>query len=334
VTKKRDLSLLSGAKVLVTGAGGFIGSHLIEELVREGAKVRCFIRYTSRADIGALKWVESGILEKLDLYFGDLRDLRAVQEALRDIDIVFHLGAVISVPYSFLHPFEVVETNVIGSLNIFEAARALKPSVVVHLSTSEVYGTAQYIPIDENHPRKAQSPYAASKIGADELARSFHLAYGVPIVVVRPFNTYGPRQSQRAVIPTITVQALKNEVVKLGFVESIRDFLFVKDTVEGLMLAAIEKNAIGKEIQLATGFGHRIMDVAKKILEILGVERVIEIKKERMRPGKSEVLQLIGSPMEAKEILGWEPSTSLDDGLQRTVNWIRDNLDFYEREIL
>ena len=323
-----------GKRVLVTGAGGFIGSHLVETLVSLGAKVTAFLRYTSRADIGALSEVGNRVIDEVELMFGDLRDPEAMREAVRDKEYVFHLGAVISVPYSFVHPVEVVETNISGTLNVLNAAKETKPISIVHLSTSEVYGTARYTPIDEFHPKRAQSPYAASKIGADEIARSFHLAYNLPVVIVRPFNTFGPRQSQRAVITTITVQALKNEKIKLGYVESVRDFVFVKDTVMGLCLAALSDDAHGEELNLATGRGHRIRDVAERVLDILGVQRDIEIEESRMRPGKSEVLKLVGSNERAKQIIGWEPQTSFEEGLEITVKWIRDHLDFYKREIL
>lgn len=327
------LSQIEGRSVLVTGAGGFIGSHLTETLQRLGAHVTAFVRYTSRAEIGALQFSEKSTLEKINLFFGDLRDPEAVREAVKDQEILFHLGAVISVPYSFIHPFEVVETNILGTLNVLQAARLSRPEIIVHLSTSEVYGTAQYVPIDEFHPKRAQSPYAASKIGADELARSFYLAYNLPVVIVRPFNTFGPRQSQRAVISTITVQALKEEEVMLGHIDSIRDFVFVKDTVRGLIMAALRPKAIGEEIQLATGSGHKIRDVAMEILEILGIKKNLKVLKERMRPGKSEVQRLIGSVERAKRILGWDAEIPFKEGLRETVGWIKRHLDFYEREV-
>jgi dTDP-glucose 4,6-dehydratase len=269
----------------------------------------------------------------IEFVYGDLRDPRAVREALDGIDVVFHLGAVISVPYSFIHPREVVDVNVMGTLNVLEAARDLDPKAIVHVSTSEVFGTAVSESIDETHRRHAQSPYAASKTGADELARSFHLAYGLPVRVVRPFNTFGPRQSLRAVITTIVVQALLADRVKLGNLESVRDFTYVKDTVSGLIRAAEVDSAVGRDINLGTGSGISIGEIASMILGILGLEREIEVERDRFRPGKSEVEQLLSDNTLAREILEWKPAHTLSEGLGLTVNWIRDHLDLYKREI-
>src|SRR5574342_430018 len=232
--------------VLVTGAGGFIASHLVQRLVTEGAKVRAFVRYNSRGDVGLLRMLPVEVFSQLELVAGDLRDMEAVREAMQDIDTVFHLGALIAIPYSYVHPREVIETNVMGTLNVLMAARELGTRRVIHTSTSEVYGTAQYVPIDERHPLQGQSPYSASKIGADRIAESFYRSFNVPVVTLRPFNTYGPRQSTRAVIPTIITQALTREEVKLGSLEPSRDFTFVADTVEGFLRVASAENVLGE----------------------------------------------------------------------------------------
>jgi dTDP-glucose 4,6-dehydratase len=320
-------------KVLVTGAAGFIGSHLVETLLKEGASVTAFIRYTSTGSIGMLEEIPIDKLEKVELYFGDLRDPYAVREALKGKDTVFHLGAVISVPYSYIHPREVIEVNVLGTLNILEASREFKIPNIVVVSTSEVFGTALYTPIDENHPRRGQSPYAASKISADEISRSFHLTYELPVKIIRPFNTFGPRQSQRAVISTIIVQALKGEEVKLGNLESVRDFTYVSDTVKGILLCGEKEDAIGRDINLGTGRGYRIRDVAERIFRILGTDKKIIVERERLRPEDSEVEKLIASNALASSLLGWKPEVDLDEGLRLTIDWIKDHIDFYRREI-
>jgi len=319
-------------KVLVTGAGGFIGSHLTEHLVEEGAKVRAFVRYTGRGEIGMLRWLKSDDLSKIELIRGDLRDVDAVRSAVKDMDLVFHLGAVIAIPYSYIHPREVIETNVIGTLNVLMAAREFSTPKIIHTSTSEVYGTAQYTPIDEYHPLQGQSPYSASKIGADKIAQSFALSYDLPVITLRPFNTYGPRQSARAVIPSIIVQTLTKDQINLGSLDPIRDFTFVSDTVKGFLLAAEAKEAIGKDVHLGTGEAISIGDLVSKIFMIIGKSPKIICDSQRLRPEKSEVMKLLASNEKARELLGWNPQISLDIGLQSTIEWVSRHLDLYSKD--
>jgi len=322
-----------GKRALVTGAAGFIGSHLVEELVGAGASVRAFVRYTSRGDVGMLEDLEGAVFDEVEIFYGDLRDKSAVEKALEDVDVVFHLGAVISIPYSYLNPEEVVHVNVMGTLSVLQSALKFKIPRVVHVSTSEVYGTAQYVPIDENHPKRGQSPYSASKIGADELARSFYLTYGLPVRIVRPFNTFGPRQSQRAVISTIIVQALKAEEIHLGNLDTVRDFTFVKDTVRGLVKAAERDETVGQEINLGTGKGWSIGETARIVLDVLGVDKKIVVERDRFRPEKSEVYRLISDNSKAKELLSWSPRYSFEEGLKITVDWFKEHLELYRREV-
>lgn len=317
-------------RVLVTGAGGFIASHLVERLIAEGARVRAFVRYNSRGDLGLLRMLPPEALSQLDIVAGDLRDVEAVRESVKDIDTVFHLGALIAIPYSYVHPREVVETNVMGTLNVLMAAREFGTRRVVHTSTSEVYGTARYVPIDENHPLQGQSPYSASKIGADRIAESFYRSFNVPVVTIRPFNTYGPRQSARAVIPTIISQALTRDEVKLGSLEPSRDFTFVADTVDGFLRVASADDVLGEEINLGNDNTIRIGDLAEKIFGMIGRTPRLVTDSQRIRPGKSEVLKLWASNKKAKELIGWEPRVSLDEGLRRTVEWISAHLDLYQ----
>jgi dTDP-glucose 4,6-dehydratase len=317
-------------KVLVTGAGGFIASHLVERLVAEGAEVRAFIRYNSRGDLGLLRMLPIEVFSQLEVIAGDLRDVEAVRVAIKDIDTVFHLGALIAIPYSYVHPREVVETNVMGTLNVLMAARELGTRRVIHTSTSEVYGTAQYVPIDEKHPLQGQSPYSASKIGADRIAESFYRSFNVPVVTLRPFNTYGPRQSARAVIPTIISQALTQDEVKLGSLEPSRDFTFVEDTVEGFLRVASADNVLGEEINLGNDNTIRIGDLADKIFGIIGRTPSVITDSQRIRPGKSEVMKLWASNKKGKDLIGWEPRVSLDSGLRRTIEWISAHLDRYQ----
>jgi dTDP-glucose 4,6-dehydratase len=319
-------------RVLVTGAGGFLGSHLTEDLVRRGAAVRAFVRYNSRGDLGLLELAPREVLSEVEIARGDLRDADAVRAAVRGRDVVFHLGAAISIPYSFVQPRDVIETNVGGTLNLLTAARDSSVARVIHTSTSEVYGTARYVPIDEEHPLQAQSPYAASKIAADKLAQSFHCAFGLPIVVVRPFNSFGPRQSLRAVIPTIISQVLTRDRLELGELATTRDFTYVSDTVRGFLCAGAASGGEGEEFNLGTGIGVRIGDLAQAIMEQAG--RTLEVRSaaERLRPPKSEVLRLIAQSLRAKERLGWEPEVSLAEGLKETIEWMRSHMDRYRRE--
>jgi dTDP-glucose 4,6-dehydratase len=316
--------------VLVTGAGGFIGSHLVERLHAEGAKVRAFVRYNSRGDAGFLRQLPPETLTQLEIVGGDIRDSSAILTASEGVDVIFHLGALISIPYSYVHPREVTESNILGTLNVLEAARHHQTARVIHTSTSEVYGTARYAPIDERHPLQGQSPYSASKIGADKLVESFHLSFNLPVVTVRPFNTFGPRQSARAVIPTIITQALAGRDIKLGNLDTTRDFTFVDDTVDGFLKAAQADGAVGGTFNLGTGVEIRVGDLAEKIIAATGSQAHVQVDAQRLRPDKSEVLRLISDNSLAQEALGWSPRVSLDEGLGRTIAWIRDHLDMYK----
>ena len=319
----------NGKKVLVTGAGGFIASHLVEHLVREGAQVRGFVRYNSRNDLGMLKWLAPEILSQIEIMQGDLRDNEAVRNAVRGMDTVFHLGALIAIPYSYVNPREVIDVNIMGTLNVLMAARDFGTRRVVHTSTSEVYGTAQYVPIDEKHPLQGQSPYSASKIGADRIAESFYRSFETPVVTLRPFNTFGPGQSMRAVIPTIIVQALTRDEVKLGSLEPSRDFTFAKDTANGFVKVAEAEGVLGEEINLGNDNTIRIGDLAEKIFKIIGKTPKIVADPQRVRPGKSEVMKLWASNEKAKHMIGWEPRISLDEGLRDTIEWISAHIDLY-----
>lgn len=322
---------LKNQTVLVTGGGGFIGSRLCERLVQSGATVRAFVRYTSRAEIGLLRFLEPDILKKIEIIRGDLRDFSAVAQSLRGVDIVFHLGALISIPYSYVHPVETVQTNVIGTLNILEACRK-SGAKLVHTSTSEVYGTALRVPIDEDHPLQGQSPYSASKIGADKLVESYFRSFGLPTVTVRPFNTYGPGQSTRAVIPTIITQALAGGVVRLGNLDAIRDFTYLDDTVEGFLLTAQADTWNGETYNLGSGEEISIGAIAALIFRLMGKQAEIQLEKSRLRPEKSEVLRLISDNRKAKLELGWQPTVGMEEGLQRTIRWIGEHLDLYQPE--
>jgi NAD dependent epimerase/dehydratase len=319
-----------GKKVLVTGAGGFIGSHLVEKLAHSGAEVRAFVRYNSRGDPGLLSLLPRGILDKLEIVPGDLRDLQALLSVSRDVEIIFHLGALIAIPYSYKHPAEVVESNVLGTLNVLLASRENKISRLVHTSSSEVYGSAVRVPIDETHPLQGQSPYSASKIGADKIAESFYCAYDLPVVTIRPFNTFGPRQSARAVIPSIIIQAINQNVVHLGNLEANRDFTYISDTVDGFLCAAQTSCIEGKTINLGVGSEIRIMELANEIVSILGKPVDIVVDSERLRPIKSEVTRLLSDNRLARELLGWTPKVSLRDGLIKTIEWISEHRQYYQ----
>ena len=317
--------------VLVTGAGGFIGSRLCERLIETGASVRAFVRYTSRAEIGLLKLLPAEILQRIEIIRGDLRDFSAVEQAAKGTDTVFHLGALISIPYSYVHPVETVQTNVIGTMNILEACRKVGAKLV-HTSTSEVYGTALRVPIDEDHPLQGQSPYSASKIGADKLVESYYRSFDVPSITIRPFNTYGPGQSNRAVIPTIITQALAGEVVRLGNLDAIRDFTYLDDTVEGFLLAGQAGLWDGETYNLGSGQEISIGDIAELIFKIMGKQPVIQVEQSRLRPEKSEVLRLISDNQKVKAALGWQPKVGMEEGLRRTIAWINAHLDLYNPE--
>ena len=317
-------------RIVITGAGGFIGSHLVERLVAEGASVKAFVRYNSRNDPGLLKLLSPEILSRIEIIGGDLRDAQAIFSLIDGCQYVFHLGALISIPYSYLHPAEVAESNFIGTLNVLNACRMAEVEMLIHTSTSEVYGTALHVPIDESHPLQGQSPYSASKIGADKLAESFYSAFGLPVVTVRPFNTYGPRQSARAVIPTIITQAFAQQTIYLGNLETTRDFTYVDDTVDGFIKAAEAQDVDGTTINLGTGEEIKISTLADNIIEIIGSSANVEIDPKRLRPKDSEVFRLLSDNSKAFQLLGWEPKTTIEQGLKKTIEWITNHLDLYQ----
>ena len=317
----------NGRPVLVTGAGGFIGSHLVERLVSEGATVRALVSYRSTGEAG---WLDrSAQREAVEVVRGDLRDRELVRSAAKGCEVVFHLGALIAIPYSYQAPLSYIETNIIGTLNVLQVARDLGLARVVHTSTSEVYGTAQTVPISEQHPLQGQSPYSASKIGADKMAEAFHVSFGLPVATVRPFNTYGPRQSARAVIPTLITQALVGNTLRVGNTTPTRDFTFVEDTVDGFLRAGTAEAAIGQTVNLGTGREISIEDLARLIARLCNVSCTMERDDQRVRRTGSEVERLCSDNRRAAELLGWAPSVSLEEGLRRTIVWIRDNLALY-----
>jgi dTDP-glucose 4,6-dehydratase len=322
-----------GRSVLVTGAGGFIGSHLAEALARAGASVRAFVRYTSRGDYGWLEAADPDVLREFEIFRGDLANPEAVAGAVAGRDVVFHLGALIPIPYSYRHPREFVTANVTGALNVLESARRGEVQRIVHTSTSEVYGTAQEIPINEEHRLHPQSPYAATKVAADQLALSYQRSFGTPVAVVRPFNTYGPRQSARAVIPTIVTQALSRETIELGATETTRDFLFVGDTVAGVMRAGSAEEIEGEVINLGTGVEVSIAEVVQHVLRLLQRDVPVSFDDDRLRPPDSEVERLVADIAKAKALLGWAPETDLDEGLQLTIDWLTGSLSEYKPTI-
>ncbi len=314
-------------KVLVTGAGGFIGSHLTERLVKLGADVRALIHYNS---LGSWGWLSHSVLhEKMEIISGDICDCDSVFNALKDREMVFHLAALIAIPYSYHAPASYVRTNIEGTLNVLQSARSIGLERVVHTSTSEVYGTARYAPIDESHPLQGQSPYSASKIGADKIAESFYLSFETPVVTIRPFNTFGPRQSARAVIPTIISQLLVGNNVRLGSLHSTRDLNFVENTVDGFIACAENPMTVGRTINLGSGREISVGDLAHLIAKLMGKSLEIDSDNERLRPSGSEVERLIADTKLMHELTGWEPRFSLEQGLERTISWIKENLSFY-----
>ena len=315
------------SKILVTGAGGFIGSHLAEELVRQGEDVRALVRYNSRDERGLLEDLPKEMINQIEVVPGDLKDPDGVKKAVKGCTKIFHLGALIGIPYSYVHPFDFIQTNVIGTANLLNAS--LENGAFerfIHTSTSEVYGTAQYVPIDEKHPLQAQSPYAASKIAADKLAESYALSFNLPVATLRPFNTFGPRQSLRAIIPTIISQALGDGNIHLGNTKPRRDFLFVKDTVRGFIEIGKCDEAIGKVVNIGTGRDVSIEDLAEKIIGLIGGDGKIKVENLRIRPEKSEVMQLLADTRLARKLFGWAPKYSLEEGLKETMEWYRKNL--------
>ncbi|MDR3587867.1 MAG: SDR family NAD(P)-dependent oxidoreductase [Desulfosporosinus sp.] len=317
-------------QVLVTGAGGFIGSHLTEALVKARAKVRVFIRYNSRDGRGNLEDLEPSILEQIEIIAGDLRDADVIERSVKGCDSVFHLGALVGIPYSYKNPREVVETNIMGTFNILTAARDHGVNRIVHTSTSEVYGSARYVPIDEAHPLQGQSPYSASKIGADMLAESFYASFELPVVTIRPFNCYGPRQSARAIIPTLITQALACKEIRLGNTDARRDFTFVTDTAEAFMKAAQTPEAVGKVINVGSGQEISIGQLANIIIDSIQSTAKIVVDEARIRPIRSEVNRLLADNRLAKETLGWEPHVSLEQGVKRTVAWIAAHMNRFQ----
>ena len=315
-----------GKRVLVTGAAGFIGSHVVEELVHQGAIVTALVHYNSNSNLANLNYIPTEILSQVTIVFGDITDAFQMDYLTLDIDIVLHLAALIGIPYSYVAPAAYVATNINGTLNVLEACRKNSISKLVVTSTSETYGTALYAPIDEKHPLQGQSPYSATKIGADKLAESYWLSFGLPVCIFRPFNTFGPRQSMRAVIPTIITQALqKGNEIKLGSLSPVRDMVFVKDTVDGFLKAGLSKDSSGEVISVGTGYGATIGEIVDLVQEIVGSNKMVVEDIERVRPEKSEVFKLICDNRKAKELLHWEPKVTLKEGLMETIDFIQKN---------
>jgi NAD dependent epimerase/dehydratase len=332
--------LLKNKKILVTGADGFIGSHLTEELVRQGYDVRTFVYYNSFNSWGWLDSSPNDIKDAIEVFAGDIRDPYGVREAMKGCDIVLHLASLIAIPYSYHSPDTYVDTNIKGTLNVLQASRELEVSKIVHTSTSEVYGTAKYVPIDEEHPLQGQSPYSATKIGADQLALSFYRSFETPVSIIRPFNTYGPRQSARAVIPTIITQLASGmNHIKLGSVHPTRDFNYVRDTVNGFISIMKHERAIGEVINIGSNYEVSIGETANLIAEAMGVEIKIETDDQRLRPEKSEVERLWADNRKAKELVEWEPAyggkEGFKEGLKETIEWFssKQNLSLYKADV-
>jgi len=322
-------------KVLVTGAGGFIGSNLVEALVREGCEATAFLHYNSRNDYGNLDFIDQAVLKNIRIVSGDIQDFLTIRRAIAGHDTVMHLAALIAIPYSYHAPESYVKTNVLGTMNVLQACVEENVSMVIHTSTSETYGTAIYTPIDESHPLQGQSPYSASKIGADKIAESFYRSFDLPVATIRPFNTFGPGQSARAIIPTIISQALttKNNTIQLGLLTPVRDLTFVKDTVQGYIRMGKTKNSIGRVLNIGSGTGISIGDLAGKIISQIKPGIQIKADKNRVRPEKSEVMELICNNKAAHESLGWQPAYTLDRGLSETIDFIKNHLEFYKPHI-
>ncbi|SFQ96901.1 NAD-dependent 4,6-dehydratase LegB [Desulfoscipio geothermicus] len=319
-------------KILVTGAAGFIGSHLVEELVKQGNYVRALVRYNSRNEWGWLQTLPC--LTDIEIHTGDIRDYDSVRNAVRDVEVVFHLAALIGIPYSYISPLAYIKTNIEGTYNILQAAREEGVRRVVHTSTSEVYGTARYVPINEEHPLQAQSPYAATKIAADQLALSFHRSFGLQVVVVRPFNTFGPRQSARAVIPTIITQVLAGaRVIRLGNLNPTRDFNYVRDTVSGMITVGLSDRTLGQVVNVGSGREVSIGELVRHIENVVGRDIFVEQEEDRVRPVDSEVERLLCDNRRAYELSGWAPRYTLEEGLSETVDWLRENLYLYKPEL-
>jgi NAD dependent epimerase/dehydratase len=327
---------LANKKILVTGADGFIGSHLIEELVKAGAQVKAFVYYNSFNSWGWLDTFPKDLLAKIEIFSGDVRDPNGVRTAMKGCDIVFHLAALIAIPYSYHSPDSYIDTNVKGTLNIIQAAKDLGVERVLVTSTSEVYGTAQFVPITELHPKQPQSPYSASKIGADCIAESFFRSFDLPLTIVRPFNTFGPRQSARAIIPTVISQLLSGiDQIRLGDLIPTRDLLYVKDTVNGFIKIAQSNDLIGHEVNIATQSEISVGDLAQNIINLINPNATIIADQQRLRPEKSEVFRLFGSNEKIKKYTNWEQKFSLQKGLEATIEWFRkpENLARYKADL-
>ena len=322
--------------VFVTGADGFIGSHLVEQLIKEGVKVKAFVYYNSFNKWGWIDSLESGIQKEIEIFSGDIRDGYNVKKAMEGCDVVFHLAALIAIPFSYYSPESYIETNIKGTLNVLQAAKESSLEKILITSTSEVYGTALYVPIDEKHPKQAQSPYSATKIAADAIAESFYKSFNLPVTIVRPFNTYGPRQSARAVIPNIIIQLLNNKKeIQLGSLHPTRDLVFVKDTVNGFIEIAQSDLLIGEEVNIATGTEISIGDLAKKIIAILNSDATIVCDEQRMRPERSEVERLLGDNKKITQHTKWQQRYSIEEGLKQTIEWFskKQNLSHYKADI-
>jgi NAD dependent epimerase/dehydratase len=327
---------LKGKKVLVTGADGFIGSHLVEALLEQGCQVKAFVYYNSFNSWGWLDTLPAEKLKQIEIFAGDIRDPNGVRTAMKNVEVVFHLAALIAIPFSYHSPDNYVDTNIKGTLNILQAARDFNLEKILVTSTSEVYGTARYVPIDENHPKQGQSPYSATKIGADSIAESFYKSFDLPVTVVRPFNTFGPRQSARAVIPTIITQLLNGKTeVRLGAIHPTRDLLFVKDTAAGFIDIARSENVKGEEINIATQNEISVGDLAQKLIDKINPVAKIITEEQRMRPEKSEVERLLGSSEKIQRLTDWKPRFTLEQGLDETIAWFSDkqNLSRYKADI-
>jgi dTDP-glucose 4,6-dehydratase len=327
------MSNLESQVVIVTGAGGFIGGHLVSRLVADGARVRAFVRYNSRGDRGTLDWFDPATIPDVEVIAGDLRDIESVTRAMRGVDTVFHLAAQVAIPYSYVNPRDFFEVNVLGALNLAQAALSAGARRLIHTSTSEVYGSARTVPITEDHPLEPQSPYAASKVAADKLMDSYHRSFDLPVTVLRPFNTYGPHQSARAIVPTIISQALAGRTLQLGSLHPRRDLSYVEDTAAAFVaVAEAGEQVIGRTLQLGTGTDVSIGELVDLVGEVLGKELTVELDPTRVRPPKSEVVRLISSPSLAAELAGWTPSVSLRDGVVRTAEWIERHVDRFRAD--
>lgn len=316
----------TGKKVLVTGAGGFIGSHLTEELVKAGAQVTALVHYNSNSNIANLQFLPKNLLNQVEIVFGDIQDGFLMNTLSKGKDIVFHLAALIGIPYSYVAPAAYVSANITGTLNMLEAARNQNVGKLLVTSTSETYGTALYAPIDEKHPLQGQSPYSATKIGADKIAESYFLSFGLPVCIFRPFNTFGPRQSTRAVIPTIISQVLsESDEIRLGSLDPVRDMLYVKDTARGFMMAALAESTIGEVVSVGTGRGVTIGEIVDMVQKVAGTSKKVIAENQRIRPEKSEVMKLICDYSKAESLFGWKPEFSLEDGLSNVIDFMRNH---------